>query len=218
MHQVPEFSQVIVNGRQLDQLAEKGDVARRSEVLVADDGFGYGFGLARFCCYWDWDRFIGMRLGCCGGVVKGGRGRRGLGLEEEEEMEGCKGAVEFKGEVGGSWRCGRGGGADVVEEGGERQGGRGEGRGLGGELLVQDGGCPVVDAHRVVVGLFGQVVFGVGLDAEDQGVRGGEGDGVDEERGGFVDVGLAVEDEGGVQGDGGPAVEGEVCWAHFCGL
>lgn len=36
---------IVVDGRQLDQLAEKGDGARLAQVLVADDGLGDRFGL-----------------------------------------------------------------------------------------------------------------------------------------------------------------------------
>lgn len=74
---------------------------------------------------------------------------------------------------------------------------------------MKGGRTPVEDAHGVVVGLARELLSGVGLDAPDQGVRGGEGDVFGEEGGRGVEVFLSLEDGGGVDGDGGPAVEGD---------
>jgi hypothetical protein len=54
-----------------------------------------------------------------------------------------------------------------------------------------------------------EVFFGVGLGFRYDGVVGGEGNVFDEEEGRLVQVGLALEDGIGVNGDGGPAVLGD---------
>lgn len=111
VHQVRPRPEVVVHGRQLDELAQEGDGALLAQVLVADDGLANGLGLR-------------------------GRGAVGRG---GEEVEGGDGAVEFEGQEG---ACEEGwGGADVVEEGGQGQGGRGEGGGVVGELLLENCGC-----------------------------------------------------------------------------
>lgn len=91
MHQVRVPPNVVVHGGQLDQLAQQGDLACRAEVLVADDGFGDGFGL-------------GLRGG---GIFRG----RVL-----EEAQGEDAAVKLEGELCGAEVLVRG--ADIVEEAG----------------------------------------------------------------------------------------------------
>jgi len=93
MHQVGSFAHVIVHGRQLDQLAQKGDGADGSLVLVPDDGFCYCFGL--------------------------GLGASNLG--RLDEVKGDEAALEFKRQLG-AGPVG-GGGADVVQQAGEGEGG-----------------------------------------------------------------------------------------------
>ena len=69
---------------------------------------------------------------------------------------------------------------------------------------------PVEDAHGVVVGLRREGFAGVGLDFGDHRVVGGKGDVGDQDGGRLVQVGLAVEDGVGVEGDRGPTVFGDL--------
>ena len=60
-----------------------------------------------------------------------------------DQVEGDEAALELEGELGGA--AVGGGGADVVQETGQGEGGRGEGGGVGWELLAgDDGGCWVI--------------------------------------------------------------------------
>lgn len=68
---------------------------------------------------------------------------------------------------------------------------------------------PVIHAHGMVVGLHRKLLLSVALDPGDERVGRGEGDVPDQNRLGLVYVGLAVEDCLGVDGHGGPAVEGD---------
>jgi hypothetical protein len=54
-----------------------------------------------------------------------------------------------------------------------------------------------------------EVLFGVLLGLDYDGIVGGEVDVLDEDRARFVEVWLALEDGFGVQGDSGPAVLGD---------
>lgn len=76
-------------------------------------------------------------------------------------------------------------------------------------------GTVVVYAHRVVDGVVGEE----GLDGfeglGDERIGGREGDVGDGDGGGWVNEGLVGEDEAGVGGSAGPAIEGDVVAAHF---
>lgn len=73
----------------------------------------------------------------------------------------------------------------------------------------EGGYTPVEDAHGVVVGLRGELFFGVFLNPRDEGVGGREGDVFGEEGGRGVEVWFSLEDGGGVDWDGGPAMKGD---------
>lgn len=107
MHQPRVAAHVIIDGGQLDELAEESQRARRAEVLVPDDGLGDGLGLAL---------------------------RRAELLADEVERQ--KAAVELEGELR---RAEVGGcGADVVQEGGDRQRRARQRLSVLGELLLED--------------------------------------------------------------------------------
>lgn len=100
------LAHVVVHGRQLDQLAEKGNVARGAEILVPDDALAHG----------------------CRLVLRG-TGRL-------QDVEGFDAAVKLKRHVGGNYVGG--GGAQIVEETGQCQGGRRQRRSKVWKLLFKN--------------------------------------------------------------------------------